>query len=319
MSSNFFRTCDDPLNLQYRIERISTLAEQWNLVEVRPLVLEYKIPEKLFNELITSVGNYVFRCLQIPGNKISLENLHLDKYRESRKNITPNGACVPKLEYQFLYNDVLQNWFRVFRSMISSNESILKLVRVTPNIRLKFGRELEDNEKRGLNTQLPHSDAWVEGPWGFNVFTPLFGDCQNNTLRYYDLPNGDLPETFFSTVGSYTEKQKLISKFKEDLTFLPKAGHIYISDYAIVHKTWRSKNSSARVSIDTTLLVGNHDVHPDRRDEYLDTIPDVGNSHFFKVMASENAMTINEKKTTYSHYTTGTIQCLELPHRIHRQ
>ena len=39
-----------------------------------------------------------------------------------------------------------------------------KLVRVTPNIRIKYGRELSDNENRGLNTQLPHSDAWVEGP-----------------------------------------------------------------------------------------------------------------------------------------------------------
>ena len=180
------------------------------------------------------------RCLQAPPSTYTETHSHLDNFRNSRKNITPNGACVPKQEYQFLYNDVLQNWFSVFNTMISKNESILKLVRVTPNIRIKFGRELKDNENRGLNTQLPHSDAWVEGPWGFNVFTPLLGDCQNNTLRYYEVPNDKLPNSFFSTVGSYTEKQMLLSDFHEDETFIPKSEHIYISDYAVVHKTWRT-------------------------------------------------------------------------------
>jgi murein DD-endopeptidase MepM/ murein hydrolase activator NlpD len=33
---------------------------------------------------------------------------------------------------------------------------------------------------RGLNTALPHSDAWVEGPWGMNCYFPLFGDVKKN-------------------------------------------------------------------------------------------------------------------------------------------
>ena len=261
---------------------------------VRPLILEYKIPDNQADRLFSSVRNYVNRCLRVPesatlGFDMPVEKL--DQFRNSRINVTPNGACVPKKEYQFLYNDVLQNWFTVFKTMISKNEKILKLVRVTPNIRIKFGKELEDNEDRGLNTQLPHSDAWVEGPWGFNVFAPLIGDCENNTLRYYELPDGPLPHNFFSTVGSYTEKQQLISEFEEDKSFIPKAGHIYISDYAVIHKTWRSPGSQARVSIDTTLMAGDHEVHPDRKDEYLKMIPDLGNSHFpgyFARRCSEN-------------------------------
>ena len=55
--------------------------------------------------------------------------------------------------------------------MILKNESILKLVRVTPNIRIKYGRELSDNENRSLNTQLPHSDAWVEGLRGLMFYS----------------------------------------------------------------------------------------------------------------------------------------------------
>ncbi len=312
MRSSLFKKCEDPLDLEYRKERVTILAEEWDLVEVRPLILEYKIPQPQLSDLLCSVNRYVHRCLQVAEDSYNDSCSKLDNYRNSRRNVTPNGACVPKREYQFLYNDVLQNWFSVFKTMILKNESILKLVRVTPNIRIKYGRELSDNENRGLNTQLPHSDAWVEGPWGFNVFTPLLGDCENNTLRYYELPDNDLPNSFFSTVGSYTEKQILLSDFREDETFIPKSGHIYISDYAVVHKTWRAKKSSARVSIDTTLLAGDHDVHPDRTGEYLDKIPELGETHFFQVLVSEGDSNIKKKKTTFSHYTTGNIRCVEL-------
>ena len=35
-----------------------------------------------------------------------------------------------------------------------------------------------------------------------------------------------------------------------------------------------------RVSIDTTLMVGNHPVHPDREVEYLDKVPIIGEEKF---------------------------------------
>ena len=53
---------------------------------------------------------------------------------------------------------------------------------MTPNIRVKFGSELKDNINRGLNTSHPHSDAWVEGPWGMNCFFPIIGDYKRNNL-----------------------------------------------------------------------------------------------------------------------------------------
>ena len=111
-------------------------------------------------------------------------------------NVTPNGALVPKTEYQLMYNLLLMKWFDIYKGMISADPSFVRLVRVTPNIRLKFGRELEDNKNRGLNTEYPHSDAWVEGPWGYNVFVPMLGDCMNNTLRYYKIPESGFMKTF---------------------------------------------------------------------------------------------------------------------------
>ena len=38
-------------------------------------------------------------------------------------------------------------------------------------------------KKRVLNTSLPHSDAWSDGPWGMNCFIPLFGDYKS---AFYD-------------------------------------------------------------------------------------------------------------------------------------
>ena len=54
--------------------------------------------------------------------------------------------------------------------MIGKKPSLLRYFRMTPNIRIKFGKDLKDNLKRNLNTSHPHSDAWVEGPWGMNCF-----------------------------------------------------------------------------------------------------------------------------------------------------
>ena len=69
--------------------------------------------------------------------------------------------------------------------MIKKDKKLLSIFRITPNIRVKYGKELEDNIGRPLNTAVPHSDAWLEGPWGLNCYFPILGDCENNTLVYY--------------------------------------------------------------------------------------------------------------------------------------
>ena len=60
---------------------------------------------------------------------------------------------------------VLRSWCELVSRMSRNNPKLLKLFRITPNIRIKFGKELKDNKKRELSTSYPHSDAWVEGPW----------------------------------------------------------------------------------------------------------------------------------------------------------
>lgn len=305
----------DALDMEYRVSRMKSVASAWNLKLVGPLIAEYKIPEETLDEFQSLLQIYVLRCLL---GKFSMrifqdfDDIDVDTLRGCRTNVTPNGALVPKTEYQLMYNLLLMKWFDIYKGMISADPSFVRLVRVTPNIRLKFGRELEDNKNRGLNTEYPHSDAWVEGPWGYNVFVPMLGDCMNNTLRYYKIPESGLAKNFFDQSKTYTTKQELVSSFVEMEDFIPKKGHIYISDYAVVHKTWRSENSKGRVSIDTTLMVGNHPVHPDREVEYLDKVPIIGEESLFKVAVGEKNGFVPTKKTDFSHYTTGNINLINI-------
>ena len=66
-----------------------------------------------------------------------------------------------------------------------------------------------------------------------------------------------------------------------------------------MHKTWRSENSKGRVSIDTTLMVGNHPVHPDREVEYLDKVPIIGEESLFKVAVGRKMALFQRKRPTF--------------------
>ena len=114
---------------------------------------------------------------------------------------------VPKREYQLEYNLLLREWGDIVRDMVSQDKRLLSIFRITPNIRIKFGRELKDNIGRGLSTSLPHSDAWVEGPWGMNCFFPILGDTKRNNLVFYELKKGLFNENMLVSSKSYKEMQ----------------------------------------------------------------------------------------------------------------
>ena len=67
--------------------------------------------------------------------------------KEYRKNVTPNGGVVPKKEYLLEFNLILREWSVILNKIVKGNPKLLSLIRITPNIRIKFGTELEDNVK----------------------------------------------------------------------------------------------------------------------------------------------------------------------------
>ena len=299
-------------SLQYRKDRMTTMANQWGASKVNDLFIHKKIPDILYNDLRRSIGMYIAKALHF--NYTEDEELFIQRLndnRHDRTNVTPNGGVVPKKEYALEYNMFIRSWCNIVKEFIKDDPSYLKKFRLTPNIRIKYAEELEDNVGRGLDTAWPHSDAWVEGPWGMNCHLPIFGDTKNNYLHFYKLKDESAFEDFFlDTSEVYTNMQWVVD-FYEDDTLVPERGYINVSDYALLHKTKRNPGAGTRISIDTTIFAGDHDVHPDRKTEYLDTIPNIGEELFIACLRSE-VDEVSDKKTVFSHYTSGSLKHITL-------
>ena len=299
-------------SLPYRKKRIEDLKNQWKLTQVNELFVSWQIPSKIYLNLQNAIKLYISKALNfdlVLEDKLFMDQVN--KNRNYRKNVTPNGAVVPKKEYILEYNLFLDAWCSAVKEMISPNKELLKRFRLTPNIRIKYGLELEDNIGRGLDTAIPHSDAWVEGPWGMNCHLPILGDTEKNFLNFYKIiDDKEFTDDFLLTSDTYNDMQWVLKYYEED-KIIPQEGFINISDYALIHNTKRLPNCGTRISIDTTIFVGDHDVHPDRVVEYLDNIPEIGNSLFVGCNISEDNKP-HEKKTVFSNYTSGTLKHINL-------
>ena len=295
-------------SLQYRKSRMKQLSQSWGMKRVNDLFTEWEIPPQLYSSLVKSVCLYVSKAFHFENSdneEIFLSRL--DASRNFRRNVKPNGGIVPKREYAVEYNLFIRSWCDIVRHMVKKEPEKLKKFRLTPNVRVKFGNELEENIGRGLDTALPHSDSWVEGPWGMNCHVPILGDTEKNYLHFYRLKDESLfQDNFLETSAKYTDMQWVVSYYEDDV-IVPKRNFVSISDYALIHKTRRVKNAGTRISIDTTVFAGDHDVHPDRASEYLSRIPRVGEDLFIQCLASENE-DFSDKKTVFSHYTSGTLR-----------
>ena len=96
---------------------------------------------------------------------------------------------------------------------------------------------------------------------------------------------------------------KWVLPFYKKSKFIPKKNFLNISDYALLHKTCRQKASGTRISIDTTIYIDkNFSIAKERKSEYLNKIPEIGNKLFAKCHLSVNEK-INSNKSKLSHYT----------------
>ena len=127
-----------------------------------------------FDEFKVKIKLYVSKALNFEyENNDDLFMKKVNEARSNRKNVTPNGAVVPKREFQLEYNMVLRDWAKNNKRNGKKDEKLLSIFRFTPNVRIKYAKELEDNVGRALSTSYAHSDAWVEGPWGYNCYFPF--------------------------------------------------------------------------------------------------------------------------------------------------
>lgn len=292
-----------------RIERMNLLERQWSLFRLHEMMVAYQISNTSWQELRSSVLQFVSRALKLPKSLDFDEEVSgLQELQVDLSNVTPNGAVVPKREYLLEYNLVLRAWTRVCREMINPQPDLLSRFRVTPNIRIKFSKEQSSNEGRPLNTSLLHSDAWVEGPWGMNCFVPIAGDTSKNTLEFWETDRFE--DTFLQMSPSYNDMSWVKNHYVPIASLVPQQGLVHLSDYSLLHKTIMRPSSGARISIDTTIHVGNHNL-PVRSDEYLDSIPNIGQDTIVTIARSERDAPV-ANSSAFQHYTSGSLRLVDL-------
>ena len=302
-------------SLAYRESRIAHFCSKIGGRLVTPLIIELALPEKLYRNIINAAMDYIRSALHLSYDSYHDDTtfcLSLEANRLNRRNVTPNGAVVPKLEYALEYNRFIKAWCDLGKFLKNLAPTEIRYFRLTPNVRVKFSEELTDNVGRGLNTSIPHSDAWVEGPWGFNFHIPLLGDTERNFLRFYHLKSrSSFSDEFLTEATDYNEKSWVLDHYTKIENFTPLKGCAYFSDYAAIHDTHRRPGATVRVSIDSTIMVGNHEIHKDRIVEYVSQIPEIGSEYFIRCLRSEDD-SIAPKKSAFSHYTTGNLEIVSL-------
>ena len=304
------------MNYQERIVRLDSLEASLagETKRLHDLIISCKISPSKFLRLRTATQELISAACHFPLLRYD-ENEFIDSVNRGRSdllNITPNGAVTPKREYLLQYNYFLFSWFDILGDLFNAKDSPLGKIRLTPNLRIKFGKELDENIGRVLNTSLPHSDAWLEGPYSFNCHVPIMGDCLGNYLKFYEpIDPLSFREDFLLNSASYEDMQWVV-EFYKSMDKRALQGWINISDYALIHKTERMENCGTRISIDTTVTMLDYPVHPDRECEYHNKIPAIGSEIYAFSARSECDGQVHEKPTVFSHYTTGVLKFIPL-------
>ena len=147
-------------SLNFRKQRFNNLVEYYGVQKFDELVGYWVIPNNLLNDLRRTIGVYIAKSLHFEyteNEDIFLERL--ESRREDRLNVTPNGAVVPKKEFTVEYNAYIKAYSDIVRELVKNNPNYLNKVRMTPNVRIKFAEEFEDNHNRPQNTSYPHTDS----------------------------------------------------------------------------------------------------------------------------------------------------------------
>ena len=97
------------MSLDYRIKRVDTMVRSWGLDRDHDLIASLPLNKNTFDEFKVKIKLYVSKALNFEyENNDDLFMKKVNEARSNRKNVTPNGAVVPKREFQLEYNMFLE-------------------------------------------------------------------------------------------------------------------------------------------------------------------------------------------------------------------
>ena len=281
--------------LKYREKRIDSLEDNFSGKRLNRFLYAIELPTNILNNFKTAVYEYVAKAIKVNViNHIELTEA-IDNNKHSRVNVTPNGGVVPKVESQFEFNKVLKSWHDIFSYLQKKNA--FRQIRIFPSIRIKESKDSIKSTSRPFSTSYPHSDSWVDGYWGLNLHIPLFGDVKNNCLKYYELKNDKLfNKKMLGYSQGFDKMQWVLNDFKIIENLKAPKDYLCVSDYLLLHNTTRTPGAKSRVSVDSSVLIGDHN-EKDFDDEYTSCIPEFGTKKKY-VTTMRDGEFVNKKKST---------------------
>jgi hypothetical protein len=250
------------------IDRISPLIckiHPDDVVYPKPSPPAYNNIQRLYHAIAVFIGECIpSRYPLHPDDVIGA----LNGWKNAIPCMTPNGMLVPKSHSATAYNVVVQRFAELMDGL--SIAPVVSSWHIPLNIRVKYGVADRDNLKRHHPTEHIHSDSWAgESSHSVTVHIPLFGDLENNHVRFYNPPD-DFQENWLGARTTYMDGEDIASRYSIIETwsgnniltddgnwkvFHPTIGDIVLADFASLHESYRNPGAGTRVSIDTTFAM----------------------------------------------------------------
>lgn len=240
------------MSLTFRKNRFSRLIQNCD-EKISDFIGSYKTSPRLLNNLQTCACLFMSKSAMLNHYMTDIGDI-VDYYEHNRENIptmTPNGLIVPKKHSMMEFNLMAMAYYEIIKH--SGINKHITSWNIPINLRVKYGKIKPLRSKRA--SEHAHSDAWVgEFTECGTAMLPIFGDLENNNVRFYDPPE-DFSANWLKPLEGYDEGEAIVAKYKQ-LDYKANTGDLVLSDFAALHgSTVYKDNCGLRISIDSTFAM----------------------------------------------------------------
>ena len=211
------------------------------------LISDLSLGPAHFEAIKKAVHGYVCASFERPRESTSDETLCrlLDEEIGTLANRTPNGALVPKMEFQAKYNEI----HRAVASWLESLNMthLIESIRCPIVVRAVSGTAAPDAEARPYAASKMHVDLWGgDAPDSVAIVIPVLGDIERTTIEWFQPPIG-FEEKYLRVMDSYDVAEELEGQCLQ-YPVTARMGSAYFIDAIVLHRTVRH-GGGARVNV----------------------------------------------------------------------
>lgn len=200
------------------------------------LVTEIDLGDSHFASMKEAVRRYLCACLECDPETTSEQTLNedLNSRLHDIPNRTPNGALVPKQEFQSEYNAIhraVADWMRALNIA-----PLMRSVRCPIVIRAVDGKPNPASDQRPYAASKMHVDLWAgDPPDSVSIIIPMLGDLKNTTIEWYRPPEG-FEEKYLRVMENYDVDGSVAAQ-SQLYPLTARMGFAYFVDAVVMHRT----------------------------------------------------------------------------------